>query len=67
MNRYTQPIPEYVVGDLFADYTINKHANVRLNVGNISDEDYFIAGYQSGAFLYKGDARNLRVTLNYDF
>ncbi|HMM78241.1 MAG TPA: TonB-dependent receptor [Gammaproteobacteria bacterium] len=66
-NRYTQPIPEYAVGDLFADYTINKHANVRLNVGNVSNEDYFLAGYQSGAFLYKGDARNVRLTLNYDF
>mgnify|MGYP001296046906 CR=1 FL=1 len=67
LNRYTQPLPAYAVGDLFADYTINKHANVRLNVGNITDEDYFLTGYQSGAFLYKGDARNLRVTLNYDF
>jgi len=66
-NRYTQPIPEYVIGDLFADYLINKHANVRLNVGNISNEDYFLAGYQSGSFLYKGDARNVRLTLNYDF
>ncbi|MGE0337938.1 MAG: TonB-dependent receptor [Gammaproteobacteria bacterium] len=67
LNRYTQPIPAYTIGDLFADFRINKDANVRLNVGNISDEDYFIAGYQSGSFLYKGDARNVRVTLNYDF
>lgn len=66
-NRYTQPIPDYVVGDLFADYTLNKHANMRLNVGNVSDADYFVAGYQSGSFLYKGDARNVRLTLNYDF
>ncbi len=67
LNRYTQPIPDYVIGDLFADYLINKHANLRLNVGNVSNEDYFLAGYQSGSFLYKGDARNVRLTLHYDF
>ena len=67
LGRYTQPIPDYAVGDLFADFTINKNANVRLNVGNITDEDYFLTGYQSGSFLYKGDARNVRLTLNYDF
>ena len=67
LNRYTQPIPDYAVGDLFADFKINKDANLRINAGNITDEDYFLAGYQSGSFLYKGDARNVRVTLNYDF
>ena len=67
LNRYTQPIPDYAVGDLFADFRINKDANVRVNAGNITDEDYFLAGYQSGSFLYKGDGRNVRVTLNYDF
>jgi len=66
-GKYTNPIPSYAVGDLFADYKINKDAKLRVNIGNITDEDYYLAGYQSGAFLYKGDARNARVTLNYDF
>jgi catecholate siderophore receptor len=66
-GRYSQPIPSYTVLDLFATYRINKNMDVRLNVGNVTDKDYYVAGYRSGSFLYKGDARNARVTLNYDF
>ena len=66
-GQYSQPIPAYTVLDLFANYRINKSMDVRLNVGNVTDKDYYLAGYRSGSFLYKGDARNARVTLNYDF
>ena len=66
-GKYTVPIPEYTVVDAFASYNFNKQLTARLNVNNLFDTDYFLAGYQSGAFLYKGDARNVRVTLNYDF
>ena len=66
-GQYTSPIPAYTVLDLFANYRINKNMDVRLNVGNVTDKDYYLAGYRSGSFLYKGDARNARVTLNYDF
>ncbi len=66
-GQYSQPIPSYAVIDLFANYRLNKHADVRLNIGNVADRDYYTAGYRSGSFLYKGDARNVRVTLNYDF
>ena len=64
---YSQPIPSYTVLDLFANYRINKNMDVRVNIGNVTDKDYYLAGYRSGSFLYKGDARNARVTLNYDF
>ena len=66
-GQYSQPIPAYTVLDLFANYRIDKNMDVRLNVGNVTDKDYYLAGYRSGSFLYKGDARNARVTLNYDF
>ena len=66
-GQYTSPIPAYTVLDLFANYRINKNMDVRVNVGNATDKDYYTAAYQSGSFLYKGDARNARVTLNYDF
>lgn len=66
-GQYTQPIPSYTVWDLFADYRLSKAAKLRLNVGNVLDKDYYLAGYRSGSFLYKGDARNARLTLNYDF
>lgn len=64
---YSQPIPSYTVWDLFASYRVTKAMNLRLNVGNIFDKEYYLAGYRSGSFLYMGTARNARLTLNYDF
>ena len=61
------PIPSYTVFNLFASYRFNRNLDARLNVGNVTDRDYYLAGYRSGAFLYKGDARNARLTLNYQF
>lgn len=66
-GEYSQPIPSYTVFNLFASYRVNRHMDLRLNVGNLTDRDYYLAGYRSGAFLYKGDARNAQLTLNYDF
>lgn len=66
-GQYSQPIPEYTVWDVFADYRLTKQAKLRLNVGNVFDKDYYLAGYRSGSFVYKGDARNARLTLNYEF
>ncbi|MCB1959233.1 MAG: TonB-dependent siderophore receptor [Rhodocyclaceae bacterium] len=60
-------VPEYTVLDLFASYKIDRNMSVRLNVGNVTDETYYLAAYRSGAFMYLGDARNARLTLNYDF
>jgi catecholate siderophore receptor len=64
---YSQPIPEYAVLDLFATYDFNKNLDVRVNIGNVTDKDYYLAAYRSGSFVYKGDARTARVTLNYNF
>lgn len=64
---YTQPIPAYTVYDVFATYDFTKRLDARLNIGNITDEDYYLAGYRSGQFLYLGDARTVRFTLNYNF
>lgn len=64
---YTQPIPEYAVIDLFATYDFSKNLDLRVNLGNVTDKDYYLAAYRSGSFVYKGDARNARVTLNYNF
>ncbi|NWG87765.1 MAG: TonB-dependent receptor [Hydrogenophilaceae bacterium] len=64
---YSQPVPAYTVVDLFANYRLKKNLDMRLNIGNVADKDYYLAAYRSGSFLYKGDARNVRLTLNYDF
>jgi catecholate siderophore receptor len=62
----SQPVPGFSVYDLFATYRINKHADLRLNVLNVTNKDYYTAVYRSGAFLYKGDGRAVRLTLNLD-
>ena len=61
-----QPVPSYSVYDLFATYRINKTADLRLNVLNVTSKDYYTSVYRSGAFLNKGDARAVRLTLNLD-
>jgi catecholate siderophore receptor len=66
-HRYAQPIPDYAVVDLFADYSVNRRLGLRLNLGNVLDEEYYLAGYRSGSFLYYGDAFSARLTVNYDF
>lgn len=66
-GEYSQPIPSYAVYDLFGSWRFNEKVDLRVNIGNITDKKYYLAGYRSGSFLYKGDARNIRVTLNYDF
>ena len=66
-GEYSQPVPAYTVADVFAEYRFNKDLDMRVNVGNITNEDYYLAAYRSGAFLYKGDGRNFHVTLNYHF
>ena len=34
---------------------------------NAANKDYYTAVYRSGSFLYKGDARSARLTMNYEF
>jgi catecholate siderophore receptor len=63
----TLPVPSFTKYDLFASYRFNKHLDVRLNVLNVTDKTFYTAVYRSGGFLYKGDARATRVTLNYEF
>jgi catecholate siderophore receptor len=62
----SQPVPSFVVYDLFAAYRLNKHVDLRLNVLNATNKDYYTAVYRAGFFMYKGDARAVRMTLNYE-
>ena len=65
LNRYR--IPSYWVFDAFVNYNINEALGLRLNVNNVADKDYYLAGYQSGHFLYKGDERRATLTLTARF
>jgi catecholate siderophore receptor len=62
----SQPVPSYAVYDVFAAYRFTKKLNLRVNLLNVGNKDYYTAVYRSGAFLYKGDARAVRATLTYD-
>ncbi|MCB2074092.1 MAG: TonB-dependent receptor [Novosphingobium sp.] len=64
---YSRPVPAYTVGDAFLEYKFNQNLDFRLNVNNITDEDYYLAVYRGGFFLYKGDARQIVGTLNLRF
>lgn len=56
-------IPSYWTFDAFASFRINEHLSARANVTNIANTDYYVAGYRSGHFMYKGDARRATLTL----
>jgi catecholate siderophore receptor len=62
----SQPVPSFVVYDAFASYRFSRRFDVRVNVLNLTNKDYFTAVYRSGSFLYKGDARAVRVAVNYE-
>lgn len=66
-NNYSRKVPAYTVGDVFAAYRFGPKLEARLNVSNVADKDYYLAVYQGGFFMYKGDGRAARLTLNYDF
>jgi catecholate siderophore receptor len=67
INAYSVVVPHYRVLDLFAHYRYSDRLNMRVNVGNATDELYWTAAYRSGSFMYLGDARNAQATLSWGF
>lgn len=67
LGYYNNTVPDYTTLDLFATYDLTERASLRLNVGNVTDEDYYLTGYRSGAFTYIGDRRNAQLTLSLAF
>tara|TARA_R110001606_G_scaffold20146_6_gene72796 strand:+ start:345 stop:2729 length:2385 start_codon:yes stop_codon:yes gene_type:complete len=63
LEVYTYRVPDYWTFDAFASYKINENFAARVNVSNLTNEDYYLAGYRSGHFLYKGDERRATLTL----
>ncbi len=64
---YSQPTPGYAVADLFFEYKFNNRIDLRVNVGNVFNKDYYTAVYRAGFFLYQGDKRSAVGTLNVKF
>jgi catecholate siderophore receptor len=64
---YTQPVPAYAVVDLFGEYKFSHNVDLRVNINNITNKEYYLAAYRAGFFLYKGDGRQIMGTLNVSF
>ena len=62
-GKYPYEVPGSTTLDLFAHDEITERIGLRLNVGNVTDEDYYLAGYRGGSFVYVGDARNAKLAL----
>ncbi|MEQ8207615.1 MAG: TonB-dependent receptor [Woeseia sp.] len=67
LNDYSIVVPSYDVVDLFVNYYYSDRVNLRLNASNVSDEEYWVAAYRSGSFMYLGDSRNVRATVTWGF
>lgn len=63
LGVYSYKIPAYWTFDAFVAYKFNENLSARINVNNLTNNDYYLAGYRSGHFLYKGDARRATLTL----
>jgi catecholate siderophore receptor len=63
LDTYIYKVPSYWTFDAFASYKLSSNISARVNVTNLSDENYYVAGYRSGHFLYKGDERRATLTL----
>ena len=63
----TLAVPAYSLLDVFATYNFRPNLRLRFNVSNITDEDHYLVAYRSGGFVYLGDGRNIRLTLQGEF
>ncbi len=60
-------IPGYSVYDVFATYQFDKQLELRANIQNLTDKEYYTAVYRGGSIVYIGDARSANLTLSYKF
>ena len=61
VNRYK--VPSYWVFDAFVNYKFNENFSARLNINNVGNKDFYLAGYQRGHFLYTGVEGRATLTL----
>jgi catecholate siderophore receptor len=57
----------HTIYDLFASYQVSEKLELRGNIQNLTDQDYYTAVYRGGDIVYIGDARSANLTLNYQF
>lgn len=67
VGDYSIVVPSYDVVDMFVNYYPTENINMRVNINNLADTEYWQAAYRSGSFMYLGDARNVRATITWEF
>ena len=60
-------LPSYSVVDLFASYKLSDNLDIRANITNVADKDYYTAVYRGGSIVYIGDARFADIGVTYRF
>ena len=66
-GAYRYVLPAYTTFDLFASWKLNPHLELRANVQNVANKDYYLAAYRGGTFVYIGDKRRATLTLSGKF
>jgi catecholate siderophore receptor len=61
----TRVAPSYITYELNATYQINSNANIRVNLQNVTDEEYI--DYVGGGHFIPGLARFAMVSANFSF
>jgi catecholate siderophore receptor len=65
---YSQTVPSYFVTDISAEYHLTKNIELRLNVNNLFNTNYYLAAYRAnGTVLYLGDKRQIVGTIRATF
>ncbi|MFK8020761.1 MAG: TonB-dependent receptor [Pseudomonadales bacterium] len=67
IGDYSIVVPSYEVVDLFMNFYPTEKVNLRLNVSNVADTEYWTAAYRSGSFMYLGEARSVRGSVTWEF
>jgi len=67
IDDYSVVVPSYETLDIFFNYYPSDKLNIKVNLANVTDEEYFTAAYRSGSFMYLGDARSIRASITYSF
>jgi catecholate siderophore receptor len=64
----TSTIPSYWRFDLMGEYAVNNQVDLRLNILNVTDQEYYDAIYRSGTpFAYIAPGRAAYLTIGYKF
>ena len=60
-------LPSYTTFAAMASYEVNANVDVRLNVDNLTDEEYAVSSNWNGRRVLLGDPRTFTLSTNFRF